>query len=361
MLKDMLSKLRNQNGTCISVILPTERGFQDLKRTDAELKLAFGEVESRLIEKGGKRFAQPFIEKLEMLSKDWDFADSKDGVGFFVNESVAERFDFPFPVNKMVVVDQSFQIRDLLFALNRLEEYYVMILAKEDARLYYGLGTTLTEISDRRGAKVPEEVLVYEEPTHGAWDYKKHRTDQNDYHWFLNQLDKVLTNYLNKRRLPVILLGDKESINYFENHSDSQRDIKAKMQFNFRNQRLSEIAEFIQHEVQKLGWDRAATVKVELEEAIGQNRFAAGIQSIWQAAAQGRIHRLIVERGFARPGYLSPDGYEIRFEERQDGSVLLNDVVDDLIEKVLDQNGEVYFIQPGELEPYQQIAAILRF
>lgn len=357
MLKETLNQLRKEEGICISILLPAERGFQDHKKTDAVLKMALKNVENQLFEKYGKRAALPFLEKLEAVMQDFDLANSMDGVGFFVNENLALKVDFPFDIKEKIIVSDSFETRDLVFAVNRLESYYVMLLSKEDARLYLGFGKELTEISDRHDA---ETESVYEEAEHGAWKYTKVRSEANVYHPFLNKLDKILGHYLDRRRLPVILLGDKESTNYFENHSDHRADIAAKIAFNYKNQRLSEIAELIAPEVELLGWKRAQNVRAELDEAVGHNLYAAGLQRVWQAAFEGRVHKLLVEKGFHTPAFLSADGYEIQFAPTQN-FVKMEDAVDDLIEKVLDQNGEVFFCRPGELTDFQSIAAILRF
>ena len=360
MLKKVLNELRHQQGNCVSVIIPTERGFQDHKKTDAVLKKAFKQASQKLEEYGDKKVAKALVEKLENLSKDVDFSSSMDGLGLFVNEEVAELVNFPFEVEEKVIVGNSFEVRDLVFSINRMEQYYILVLSQKEARMYYGVESILQKISDRHKVSLTDEIMV-EEP-HGAWSYQKSRNTSNSYEDFLIHLDKLLGHQLNHRKLPVILAGIQKDISFFEHHSQHQYDIKGKVAGNFDHSPDQKLLESVQPVIEQLGWQRAQEAIEALNTAVGQNRFAAGVQSVWQAAAEGRIYKLLVEKGYTSLAYLAEDGYELFLDPQPEKKTTkLPDAVDDLIEKVMDTHGEVLFTKPGELSKFQQIAAILRF
>lgn len=360
-MKELLNRLRMQQGTCISVAVSTERGFQDHKKTGAVLKHALKEVEEKLTEKFDKRDAKPYLEKLEDLMETVDFANSKDGIGFFVNESISEKVDFPFPVTDRVIVDDSFEIRDLLLNLHRMSEYYLLLLSKEQSRLFYGFGTELIELSGNTHTEILQKWGVKVDLDKNSWRMHYGHGGSDDYHLFLEQVDKNLGRYLDVKTLPVLLLGDKESTHYFENHSTRANLIKASMPINAKAQSIPELSKLIEPLLEDLRKAIVVESIMELEDAVGMNKYVAGIENTWKAGVEGRIHKLLVEDGYQLPGYVSQDGYEILMNPAHTGASKHEDMVDDLIENVIDQQGTVLFAHPGSLTKHQKIAAILRY
>lgn len=85
---------------------------------------------------------------------------------------------------------------------------------------------------------------------------------------------------------------------------------------------------------------------------------------MWKAAIEGRIRTLIVEDNYQIPALLMEDGYTLALEVPDNYSgpgQVLNDAVDDVIEKVLATAGKVVFVENGKLANHQQIAAITRY
>jgi hypothetical protein len=117
----------------------------------------------------------------------------------------------------------------------------------------------------------------------------------------------------------------------------------------------------------KLVWpvfDAGATLRrtealVELDKAVSAGKYASGIQQVWRAAVDAKCRTLLVEKDFKYPADVAADGYRLTTFTRK-GANSLDDVVDEVIEKVLSAGGSVYFYSPGELEVHQKIAAVLR-
>ena len=105
---------------------------------------------------------------------------------------------------------------------------------------------------------------------------------------------------------------------------------------------------------------RRTRALVRLNEAVSVNRHASGIDQVWRAAFDKRCQTLLVETGFEHPADLAPNGDRLLPYSGR-GAAALDDAVDEVIEKVLADGGEVFFYEPGELDIHQQIAAILRY
>ena len=69
---------------------------------------------------------------------------------------------------------------------------------------------------------------------------------------------------------------------------------------------------------------------------------------------------LLVETEFEYPANLSEDGNTL-IPYSGKGEAALDDAVDEVIEQVLADGGQVFFYDPGVLDLHQGIAAILRY
>jgi hypothetical protein len=77
-------------------------------------------------------------------------------------------------------------------------------------------------------------------------------------------------------------------------------------------------------------------------------------------AAGGRKCRtLLVEKDFKYPADVSPEGDRLEPYTGR-GAQSLDDAVDEVIERVMDAGGDVFFYPPGDLAVHQRIATVLR-
>ena len=90
------------------------------------------------------------------------------------------------------------------------------------------------------------------------------------------------------------------------------------------------------------------------------NRHASGIDQVWRAAFDKRCQTLLVETDFEYPADLAPQGDRLLPYSGR-GAAALDDAVDEVIERVLADGGEVFFYEPGVLDLHQRIAAVLRY
>ena len=117
----------------------------------------------------------------------------------------------------------------------------------------------------------------------------------------------------------------------------------------------------------KLVWpvfDAGATLRrtealVQLDQAVSAHRHASGIDQVWRAAVGAKCQILLVEKEFHYPADLSPEGDRL-LPYTGKGAAALDDAVDEVIERVLETGGEVFFYVPGDLGVHQKIAAVLR-
>ena len=98
----------------------------------------------------------------------------------------------------------------------------------------------------------------------------------------------------------------------------------------------------------------------KLEEAFNEHKAIAGIEDVYKGAGKNST-LLVVERNYHYPafkangGKLNPCNFSLR------DSIYIKDAVDDVIEKVLENGGDVEFVADGLLANYQRIAMMVRY
>ena len=77
---------------------------------------------------------------------------------------------------------------------------------------------------------------------------------------------------------------------------------------------------------------------------------------------EGRGLKLLVEKDFSIPAYVkNTNDYELYLRPPKEPHKALPNVVNNLIETVLDKNGEVFLVENDILKDYGRIALITRY
>src|SRR5438093_9414373 len=101
----------------LSILLPTNRASSGHQQNPVRVKNLLHQAAARLLDKMPKREAEPFLERLENLARQIDYAHPTEGLALYVNKDLARLFYLPLPVEERVVVDETFATRDLVYTL----------------------------------------------------------------------------------------------------------------------------------------------------------------------------------------------------------------------------------------------------
>jgi hypothetical protein len=109
-------------------------------------------------------------------------------------------------------------------------------------------------------------------------------------------------------------------------------------------------------------WRKAKETELlnRLEEAAGSKKLTVGIKNVWREAMNLKGKLLVVEKNYMVPARHdgSTDGIETPPLTSPDFANI-RDAVDDIIEKILENGGDVEFTTEGMLKDYEKIALIL--
>lgn len=353
----------------VSIIIPTHRISSERQQDYIRFKNAISEVQQQLVLQYDKKEIQSITDRLWQLLEEMDYSMLLEGLAVFISPSTEKIIDLPFPVEDRIIVDESFEVRDLLLALNKLVDYYLLSLHEDQAMLYSGKGANIKLVEDDyfpfafdnspNEEEKPQFTNTGVGSLQGAAE-KKH-TEQRKLGHFLSHIDHALTAYLNNSANPVFLAGSKEILNEFQHISQHAQHIQGSITGNFKNDSPEELADKMQPEINRY-LEAIRQSALDHLEQVDRSYITAGLPQVYQQAAAGRGATLLVEKGYTTPGYLDENQYLLYLEPQQsDGLTPLKDAVDDTIELVVAKGGQVRFVDNGKLEKYDRIALIMRY
>jgi len=362
--------LQDQNGPCLTIILPTHREGNE-KKPDFTLIKKYTEKARRLVvENFGKNIGGPILEKLADIVDNLDFDHSQEGIGLFISQSTQQVIRFPFPVESKIMVGESFEIRDVLYKSGLGLPYYVLVLTEKGARLFGGHVAELLEIKDQHFPENYHDDYIYEKSFQsasnaGATHVKSMEKDKSILEEirlknFFHHIDQRLQSYI-LPSIPLFVFGTVEILGWFKEVSKHKTNIKGTVNGSYGTASISQIAPLAWTQMHSFLQDSHHGYLKEFEESIGQGKGTSGLQTIWNAVREGRGRKLLVEKDYRCPGFVAHDSDALFLHQPNVPHRNLPDVVDDIIEKMIEKNGEVILVDNGQLEDYDHMVLITRY
>jgi hypothetical protein len=365
--KEEIQKLQQKQGEAlVSILAPMEVVFPASDKNPIVIKNLIRQTESKLKEGYDPVRVQALMDKIATLEKEIDYANTMHGIGLFVSEDTASIIHLPFAPTETVSIGNTFHTRDLLYALHSNTRYFLLSLSAEHIRLFRGFGPILREV------KTDYFPAAYAGPsrTEALSKLRKQDTEYEeleDIRIFLRKVEENLFEIIQNEKIPLFLMGEAEYISFIKSQERTARYVKGEINENHAHTNWNELYSHIQPTVEGYEKTERETQLANLQEMVGYGRYAGGVQDVWRATKLGQVMMLMVERGYSRPA-----------RERVDDELTLmlgatagttadgranwhDDVVDEIIEMVLRMDGEVRFVEDGQLETHGHIAAVLRY
>jgi hypothetical protein len=342
----------------ISVIMPFEPKMAIKAELEHKLKLAYQKVEKELRANYPDEKADPVLSKLHKLIKNLDYSTYKKSIGIFVSPLVEKVYYLDIPVEEKIIIDESFEIRDLVYSKKEIHKYLVLVLSAERSRIF--LGNTSQFV--RLASNMPHHLAAYRNDVAervGNFSDPSHRKEVL-LDKFLRHVDSSLGLILKAYSLPLFVMGADRTLGHFKKLTHHAKNISGYVHGNFEDAFEGAIREAIAPHVSD--WKKVTQndLLLRLDAAMGVHRLAIGIQDVWTNASRGKGRLLVVEKN-----YMVAARYGIREEIIENdqfpatgNSLFIKDAVDDVIEKVLAGGGDVEFVDEGMLLDYDHIALI---
>lgn len=341
----------------VSIIMPFEPKMGIKAEITQQLKIATDKVEKQLAKNYPDELATLVIQKLRNIIKTLNFSTFKKSIAIYVSPVFEKVLYLDIPVEEKIIIDESFEIRDLVYAKKELHKYLVLVLSGKWSKIYLGNGTQFIRIKfdkpDNIAAYVndtPERVSNFSDPSHRKETVLKK---------FLHYTDEGLRQLLKAYPLPVFVLGTDKTLGYFKSLTRHDKNIVGIIQGNYEEASEPELARVLAPYVEDWKKVKQTDLFHQLENAAGAGKLASGIKEVWKQACQHKGRLLVVEKNYMYPTLNDkPEDISIKLGTPYNKFSYIKDAVDDIIEKVLEDGGDVEFVDEDLLLDYNRIVLV---
>ena len=341
----------------VSIILPFEPKMNLKTELAYSLKLAVRKVEEELQAQYPDEISLLIMGKLNKIVNNLNFNTHKKSLALFVSPLFEKVLYLDVPVEEKIIIDDSFEIRDLVYSKKQLHKYLVLLLSGKESRMYLGNNGDLVRIISDRPEQIDAYVNELPERVANFSDIsdRKHILVKK----FLYHIDHSLDIVLNAYPLPLFVIGTEGIIGHFKQITRHQKAIVEIIHGNYEESSVVQLKQILQPYIHD--WEKVKEKNLlnMIEEATGRKKLAAGIRNVWHDAVHKKGQLLVVEKNYMYAAQKGAFADQIeKLEEPYNKAFYIKDAVDDIIEKVLENGGDVEFVKEGLLSQHEKIVMI---
>jgi hypothetical protein len=341
----------------VSVIMPFEPKMIVKKELLYNFKIATNKVEEEILKNYPADMGILVLQKLQSIIKNVNFNTHKKSIAIYVSPVFEKVLYLDILVEEKVIVDESFEIRDIVYSKKQLHKYLVLLLCGKSSRIYVGNAESFVRIvSDTSQAAVAFDINPDEGIASFANISKRNEVAKEKFlHHIDNTLEIILTNY----NLPLFVMGTKKIVDQFKKLTNHTKAVVEYIHGNFEDATPSELKEILAPTIQD--WKDVMQKKIlnKLAEAADKKKLSIGMKEVWKTATNHKGQLLVVEKNYmyaAENGGI--DDIIHKATAPYNKFSYIKDAVDDVMEKVLEDGGDIEFVDEGLLQNYQHIALV---
>lgn len=341
----------------VSVIMPFEAKANLKTELAHSLKFAADKVEKELQENYPAEITSLMMHKLRNIISNLEPDVQKKSVAIYVSPVFEKVLYLGIAVEEKIIVDESFEIRDLVYCKKQMHKYLALLLSGKESRLYLCNSERFVKLV----LDTPESIEAYKNDTPERVANFTDMSEQKEIvmEKFLHHIDKALDRVLRFYHLPLIVLGTDRTLGHFKKLTRHGEAVSTYVPGNYEEATFPELRQITEPHVISWKRERQNELLNRLEEAANKKELAVGITDVWREAMHQKGRLLVVEKNYmhaAQHGSSEDEIYKINEPVAQ--SLYIKDAVDDVIEKVLENGGDVEFVEEGFLKDFQHIALI---
>lgn len=350
-----------QSYPSVSILLTTHRSAPENQQDPIRVKNLTNDAKERLQVDFSERELTSVLAQLDQAVESIDYSHTLDGLAIFANQELYRVYYQAFSFEDRVVVDETFATRDLVFALNRTPRYWVLAMSENSTNLFAGVLDNLDEVGTSESPLTnTESGDSIKLPDSQEMNTSANRGDDL-HHQYLHKADAVLTTLMATDPLPLVLVGIDRYFSLFNEVSAHKDAVIATLSGNHDKTSPHDLGKLIYPIIQDALTEQRKAALERLENAIGAQLCASGMEEAWRMAQEGRGDLLLIEEGFRYPARVDSSGIKLVSADDLTAIDVMDDAVDELIEAVMGKGGKVVFVDDETLENHQRVALILRY
>lgn len=369
----IIRDLINQKGeNLVTITLPTHEKGEESKQDPIRFKNLLSEAEKKLEERVKKNgFADKFLKPAkELLDTPMFWSHQKQGLAVYITEDSFETYKLPYEVNEQVFVNNHFLITPLLPMTSMDGTFTVLAASRKNVRLLRCSRNSVHDITPDIETSVsdylevdPQKQLQFHSGAKGqAAVYHGHNANEEDkmivVEAFYREIEKELTEAMNKANDPLIIVGLVENANLYEKVNNYNRLVEEKV-----NHNPDELSD---KELRDKGWE---VVKhyflAEMYQSLkkfseyGEDRVSNNLGEIIESTVMGKSSTIFISRGETKWGKYDEENHTVHYSTNPNGEDV--ELLNWLSITGFKTGSKVYVLPKEEMPIRSTVAAEFRF
>lgn len=342
----------------VSVIMPIDIKINAKKEIQSQLKNLIHRTSIEILKIYPEGIAKPVIKKLEKCFEQIEYSEIKNSIAIFVSPLLEKIYHLDLKVEERIVIDDSFEIRDLIYSKRNINKYLLVLLSSKNGNFYLGNTKHIVRLEKIKAIEI--DSMNHDNPEKVANFTDESKIKENLLDKFLKYNDKKLKDILQQYKLPVFVMGTAKTVGHFKQVSRHNKKVAEYIHGNYEDKSESELLEVLEPHVTHWNKTKKDDLLKIIDDALGNKKLSIGVKAVWRCATEKKGRHLIVEKNYVYPARQSFKK-EIIFDYKNvlsNNKLYIKDAVDDIIEKIIASGGIVEFVDEGMLKEYQKIVLI---
>src|SRR4051812_8725302 len=308
----------NNETPVVSLFMPFEPKMVSKNEIVYKLQSLLNEAEQKLIRAFSISAVKPILERLKSVIKNLDYSTHKKSTAIYVSAEEEKLFYLDTPLEEKVIVDSSFNIRNVVESKKGLQQHLVLVLGNNISRVYFGKGMHLVSmLTNTRKKSQSDNISSLEN--------------------FLTETDSnlgIILNYF--PLLPLFVVGEAGILNRYKIVTKNETHITQLIETPNDEVTVTEVKTELQPYIINWEYIQMKHLHHRLDNATESGKIAVGINDVAKTANQRHAKLLVVEKDYTFP--------IVKLEQAtalSANNALFADAVDEVIERVLSSGGEV--------------------
>lgn len=339
----------------VSVFMPFEPKMSSKQSLRQALETAIKKVEQQMLQHYTYKEILGIRQKLNTVIAELNYNTHKKSIAIYVSPLFEKVLYLDICVEEKVIVSNSFEIRNLVNSKKDLHEYLLLHLGTSATNIYHGNSNGLVKIVSNSRSHFLENELKSTVASSLPLTSPLAIITGN----YLTHVDQSLDIVLNAYPFPLFIVGSEEILTLFKGITKHVNTVIDYVPGDFEVTGYSDLTKIVTPYI--TDWQKVKQKEItnQLAEATANKKLAVGMKDVWQKATSHRGRLLIIEKN-----------YEYKAEQEDNNEIIaqavgrynkysnIKDAVDDVIEKVLEDGGDVEFVEKDLLKEYHHIALV---
>jgi hypothetical protein len=305
----------------VSIILPFQPVITKKNKIEYSLMLIMKKIEQELLANYPAENAVPVILKLQNVVRNLNYITHKKSIAIFVSPVIEKVYYLDIEVRQKIVVDDSFEMRDILLSKKQTPQYLVMLLNTDSSKMYEGNCSVLNLI-------------------------KSNLSNKTGLHGFIKEMDHGLAIILKSYSLPVFIMGTKNELDLFKKITANKKDIIQHIELSNELKDLAEMRKIILP--YELNWKNLKEIYLlnRIKKAREADKLVVGIDNVWNNALRNNGKLLIIETKYLAPKMQTKKQSRGNKDHLRGNPFYIKDeVVEFVDEELLHEYGQIVLIE----------------